>query len=166
VTSHEMALAPSQWSIRVANERGGHSRQLPDLAYQPASDSSLPVAVMVVHGQSNPRRERVALDGWRGSILAGQYAQVRWVTGPADARHLTRLATELGLTAPQFMPVNTSCPTSSPHSHRFLRTPTADLWPSRRRQCRSIRRHWPLLISRGLHRRTLSHSVQAPRSPQ
>lgn len=123
VTSREMALAPSQWGICVANERGGHSRQLPDLAYQPASDSSLPVAVMVAHGQSNPRRERAALDGWRGSILAGQYAQVRWVTGLADARHLTRLATELGLTSPQFIAGEHVMPDELPALPSMLENP-------------------------------------------
>ena len=97
-----MTLASERWAARVANERGGHSRQLPDLAYQPASNHSLHVAVIVIHGQSNPRRERAALAGWQAAILAGQYAQVRYLAGPATAQHLTRLATEIGLTAPQF----------------------------------------------------------------
>jgi hypothetical protein len=103
VASREMALAPSQWGIQVANERGGLSRRLPDLAYRPMRDGSLHVAVIVIDGQSNPRRERAALEGWRASILAGQYAHVRYLTGPGAARHLTCVATELGLTARQFI---------------------------------------------------------------
>jgi len=102
VTSREMALAPSQWGIQVANERGGLSRRLPDLAYLPASAGALHVAV-VIDEQSNPRRERAALEGWRSSIVAGQYAQVRYVAGLAAARHLSRVATEIGLTASQFI---------------------------------------------------------------
>jgi hypothetical protein len=103
VTRREMALAPDRWGVQVASERGGHSRQLPDLAYRPGSDGSLHVAVVVIDGQSNPRRERAALAGWQASILAGQYAQVRYLAGPAAASHLSRLATEIGLAAPQFI---------------------------------------------------------------
>lgn len=98
-----MALAPDRWGAQVANERGGHSRRLPDLAFRPASDDSLHVAVVAVQGPSNPRRERAALAGWQGSILAGQYAQVRYLAGDATARHLRGLATGLGLAAPQFI---------------------------------------------------------------
>ncbi|HTU95847.1 MAG TPA: hypothetical protein VMF14_08415 [Solirubrobacteraceae bacterium] len=101
LTHREMRLAPSQWGIQVANERGGLSRRLPDLAYLPASADTLHVAV-VIDEHSNPRRERAALEGWRASILAGQYAHVRYVAGLAAATHLSRVATELGLTASQF----------------------------------------------------------------
>jgi hypothetical protein len=103
IASREMALAPSPWGVQVANERGGHSRRLPDLAFWPSSDAGLQVAVVVAQGQSNPRRERAALEGWQASILAGRYAQVRYLAGPATASHLRRLATDIGLTAPQFI---------------------------------------------------------------
>jgi hypothetical protein len=98
-----MTPAPGRWGAQVANERGRHSGQLPDLAFWPASDGNLQVAVVVIQGQSNPRRERAALEGWRASIAVGQYAQVRYLAGPAAARRLRRLATGLGLTAPQFI---------------------------------------------------------------
>ena len=101
VTSREMTLAPSQCGIQVANERGGLSRRLPDLAYLPASAGTLHVAV-VINEHSNPRRERAAVEGWRASTLAGQYAQLCYLAGPDTARHLSRLATQIGLTAPQF----------------------------------------------------------------
>jgi hypothetical protein len=99
----ELALEPRRWGAEVANERGGHSRRLPDLVFWPTSDGRLPVAVVVVQGSSNPRRERAALEGWQASIAAGRYAQVRYLAGPATARHLGRLAIEIGLTAPQFI---------------------------------------------------------------
>ena len=102
LTRREMALAPERWAAQVANERGGHSRQLPDLAYQPTRNDSRHVAVVAIDGQSNPRRERAALAGWQAAIRAGRYAQVRYLAGPATAEHLTRLAAEIGLTAPQF----------------------------------------------------------------
>jgi hypothetical protein len=103
IASRELALAPGRWGAQVANERGGRSRRLPDLVFWPTSDGRLPVAVVVVQGQSNPRRERVALGGWQASIATGRYAQVRYLAGPAAASHLERLATEIGLTAPQFI---------------------------------------------------------------
>ena len=103
IASREMALAPGRWGAEAANERGGHSRRLPDLAFWPAGDGGLQVAVVVVQGQSNPRRERAALEGWQASILASRYAQVRYLAGPATARHLGRLAADIGLTAPQFI---------------------------------------------------------------
>jgi len=101
LTRREMALSPSHWGIQVANERGGLSRRLPDLAYLPASVGALPIAV-VINEHANPRRERAALQGWRGSILAGQYAHVRYLAGPAAATHLSRVAAQIGLTASQF----------------------------------------------------------------
>jgi hypothetical protein len=51
---------------------------------------------MVIDGQSNPRRERAALTGWQASISRGQYAQVRYLAGPATPMPLSRLATEIG----------------------------------------------------------------------
>lgn len=59
--------------------------------------------MVVVQGLSNPRRERAAVEGWQDSIVAGRYAQVRYLAGPAAASHLRRLATEIGLTAPQLI---------------------------------------------------------------
>ena len=103
IAGREMALVPGRWGAQVANERGGHSRRLPDLAFWAARDASLPVAVVVIQGQSNPRRERAALEGWQASIAAGRYAQVRYLAGPAAVSHLRRVATGLGLTAPQFI---------------------------------------------------------------
>jgi hypothetical protein len=148
IASREMALAPSPWGVQVANERGGHSCRLPDLAFWPARDGGLQVAVVVVQGQSNPRRERAALEGWQASILAGRYAQVRYLAGHAAGGHLRRLAAS---------PVNASWPTSLPYCGRLLRTSTRHRCPSSQ---------WPLPISRDLHRRMLSHSVQDPRSSQ
>ncbi len=74
-----------------------------DLVFWPTADGGLPVAVVVVQGQSNPRRERAALEGWQASIATGRYAQVRYLAGPAAASHLGRLATGIGLTAAQFI---------------------------------------------------------------
>ena len=71
--------------------------------FWPAGDDSLRVAVVVIQGLPNPRRERAALEGWQASITAGQYAQVRYLAGPAAAGHLRRVAAEIGLTAPQFI---------------------------------------------------------------
>jgi len=101
MTRREMALAPHQWGIQVANERGRLSRRLPDLAHRPARAGTRPVAV-VIHEHTNPGRERAALAGWQQSILAGQYTHVRYVAGPAAATHLSRLAAQIGLTASQF----------------------------------------------------------------
>jgi hypothetical protein len=98
-----MALAPDRWGAQVANERGGHSRRLPDLAFWTAGDDELRVAVLVVQGQSNPRREGAALEGWQASIAAGQYAQARYLAGPAAASRLERTATSIGLTGLQFV---------------------------------------------------------------
>ena len=103
IASRELALAPSRWGAEVANERGGHSRRLPDLVFWPAWDRRLQVAVVVAQGLSNPRRERAALEGWQRSIVAGRYAQVCYVAGPAFVSHLRRLAEDIGLTAPQLI---------------------------------------------------------------
>ena len=83
----ELALATGRWSVQVNTERGGKGRRLPDLVFWP-TPSGLPVAVVVEHGAPNPRREQAALEGWKASITAGQYAQVRYVTDPSSARRL------------------------------------------------------------------------------
>ncbi|MHB8656338.1 MAG: hypothetical protein ACYC91_00045 [Solirubrobacteraceae bacterium] len=103
IASRELALAPGRWGAEVANERGGRSRRLPDLVFWPACNGRLQVAVVVAQGLSNPRRERAAFEGWRDSIVAGRYAQVRYLAGPAAASHLRHLATDIGLTAPQLI---------------------------------------------------------------
>ena len=80
IASRELALAPGRWGAQVANERGGRSRRLPDLVFWPTSDGRLPVAVVVVQGQSNPRRERVALEHLSAS------KEHRMATSPAEQR--------------------------------------------------------------------------------
>jgi hypothetical protein len=101
--ARELARTPRRWGAEVANERGGRSRRLPDLVFWPALDETMPVAVVVVHGPPKPRRERAAPEGWKGSIAAGRYAQVRYLARPAAARRLERMATQIGLTATQFI---------------------------------------------------------------
>jgi hypothetical protein len=103
IAGRELALAPGEWGAEVANERGGYSRRPPDLVFWSAWDRRLQVAVVVAHGLSNLRRERAALEGWQRSIAAGRYAQVCYVAGPAFVSHLKRLATDIGLTAPQLI---------------------------------------------------------------
>lgn len=98
----ELALAPARWGVQVRNERGGKGRRLPDLVYWP-SDNGLPVAVVVEHGLPKPRRERAALEGWKASIAAGQYTQVRYVADPSSARRLEDVAARIGLTATQLI---------------------------------------------------------------
>lgn len=97
----ELALDRQRWAITVANERGGHSPRLPDLAAWPVDDR-LPVAVVLEHHQ-NPRRQRAGLEGWQAAITAGQYTAVRYQTGPVTARQLQRVAAQIGLTAPTFL---------------------------------------------------------------
>jgi hypothetical protein len=99
----ELAFEPRRWAADVANERGCHSRRLPDLVFWPSLDDTLPVAVVVARGLANPRRERAALRGWQASIAAGRYAHVRYLARPGAADHLRRLATDIGLTAPQLV---------------------------------------------------------------
>lgn len=103
ITKREMKLTPDRWGAPVANERGSHSRRLPDLALWPATAPRLAIAAVVIHIESNSRRERAALAGWHAAIMAGQYAQVRYLAGPATATHLNHLASQMGLTAPQFI---------------------------------------------------------------
>jgi len=99
----ELALEPRRWGVAVANERGGHSRRLPDVVFWPWLDDRMPVAVVVDRGLTSARRERAALAAWHRSITAGQYAQVRCVAGPAAASHLRRVATDVGLLSAQFI---------------------------------------------------------------
>jgi hypothetical protein len=103
IASRELALAPGEWGMEVANERGGYSRRLPDLVFWSAWDRRRQMAVVVAPGLSNPRRERAALQGWQDSIVAGRYAQVWYVASPAFVSHLGRVAEEIGLAAPQFI---------------------------------------------------------------
>src|ERR1700727_1096133 len=98
IASREMALAPGPWSVQVANERGGHSRRLPDLAFWPAGDAELRIAVVLIQDLPKPRRERAALEGWQASISAGQYLQVRYLAGRTSSAHLRRVAACIGLT--------------------------------------------------------------------
>lgn len=100
--TREMALDRQRWAITVANERGGHSPRLPDLAAWPVDDR-LPVAVVLEHHQPNPRRQRAGLEAWQAAITAGQYTAVRYQTGPVTARQLQRVAAQIGLTAPTFL---------------------------------------------------------------
>lgn len=65
IAIREVALAPDGWSAEIANQRGGYSRRLPDLVFWPARDRRRQVAVVVVQGLPNPRRERAALQGVR-----------------------------------------------------------------------------------------------------
>jgi hypothetical protein len=102
IAGRELALAPGDWAAQIANERGGYSRRLPDLVFWPARDPSLQVAVVVIQGMTNPRRERAALECWQRSILAGQYAQVHYVASPAFVSHLRGVAKAIGA-APQLI---------------------------------------------------------------
>jgi hypothetical protein len=101
IANRELALAPDRWGVQVANERGGHSRRLPGLAFWPEGDDELHVAMVVVQGQSNPRGERAALVSWHASnrpIYTGPLpGWSRRRQPPATCRH------EIGLTAPQFI---------------------------------------------------------------
>lgn len=99
----ELALEPRRWATEVANERGGRSRRLPDLVFWPRLDDTVPVAVVVVRGLPNARRERAALEGWQAAIAAGRYAQVRYLAGPCVASRLQRLASDVGLVPTQFI---------------------------------------------------------------
>ncbi|MGO9820332.1 MAG: hypothetical protein ACLPTJ_06760 [Solirubrobacteraceae bacterium] len=103
IASRELALAPDGLGAEIANERGGYSRRLPDLVFWPPCDRRRQAAVVLAPGLSNPRRERAALEGWQRSILAGRYAQVHFLAGPAFVSHLRRVAEDVGLTAPQFI---------------------------------------------------------------
>ncbi len=101
IASRELALAPGGWGAKIANERGGYSRRLPDLVFWPPRDRRLQAAVVLCPGLTDPRRQRAALEGWQRSILAGRYAQVHYLAGPAFVSHLQGVAKDVGLTAPQ-----------------------------------------------------------------
>jgi hypothetical protein len=103
IASRELALAPDGWSVEIANERGGYSRRLPDLVFWSACDRRRQAAVVIAPWLSNPRRERAAVEGWQRSIVAGRYAQVCYVVGPAFVSHLSCVAEDIGVTAPQLI---------------------------------------------------------------
>ena len=42
----------------------------------------------VAQGLANSRRERAALKGWQASIMAGRYAQVRYLAGLMPAQFI------------------------------------------------------------------------------
>jgi hypothetical protein len=88
-TGRELAHEPRRWVAEVANERGGHSRRLPDLVFWPSLDDK-PVAIVVTRGLRNPRREQADLEAWQASITAGRYAQVLSVSDAAAADCLRR----------------------------------------------------------------------------
>jgi len=111
----ELALEPRRWAAEVANERGGHSRRLPDLVFWPSLDDGLPVAVVVAPVLANSRRERAALQGWQASVTAGRYAQVRYLAGPTAAGHLLRTTTRWGQANPSSSP--------APPGHRYRSDP-------------------------------------------
>jgi len=52
--SRELALEPGRGAAEGVNERGGHSRRLPDLVYWPSLDDGLPVAVVVARWLGEP----------------------------------------------------------------------------------------------------------------
>ena len=101
--TRELALAPDRWGTQINNERGTKSRQLPDLVFWPAPGDGLSVAVVVEHGLPKPRREKAALEGWKRSLAAGQYAQVRYVADPSSARRLDDEAARVGLPSTQLI---------------------------------------------------------------
>ena len=100
----ELALDRERWQVPIANERGGTSRRLPDLVARPQDISRRPVAIVLErHSPHHHKRQHAALVGWQAAIASGRYAQVRYQTAPNAASGLTRLAREIGLTAPQFV---------------------------------------------------------------
>ena len=103
IASRELALAPDGLGAKIANERGGYSRRLPDLVFWPPLDRRRQAAVVLAPGLTNPRRERAALECWQRSILAGQYAQVHYVASPAFVSHLRHVAKEIGVATPQLI---------------------------------------------------------------
>ena len=102
IAGRELALAPDGWGAKIANERGGYSRRLPDLVFWPARDPARQAAVVICPGLTNPRRQRAALECWQRSILAGQYAQVHYLANPAFVSHLKGVAKAVGV-APQLI---------------------------------------------------------------
>jgi hypothetical protein len=109
LAGRELALEPERWAVRMRDERGLRWR-LPDLAVWPHG-SSLPVAVIGDTGQRRADRQRQILEGWRHAIRLGQYAAIRYdCAGEQAAQRISRLANELGLTAPVFVAVAQSTP--------------------------------------------------------
>jgi hypothetical protein len=102
IAGRELALTPGDWGAKIANERGGYSRRLPDLVFWPPRDRRLQAAVVICPGLTNPRRQRAALECWQRSILAGQYAQVHYLASPAFVSHLKGVAKAIGA-APQLI---------------------------------------------------------------
>jgi hypothetical protein len=101
----ELALDPERWSIAVANERGGMSRRLPDLAVW-APESPLPAALVIEHGVKREQRLRMVLEGWQAAIRAGRYARVQYdCSSPVVARQLNQIAAQIGLPSSQFRAV-------------------------------------------------------------
>jgi len=104
-SARELALDPERWSIAVANERGGVSRRLPDLAVW-APESRLPAALVIEHGVKREQRRRLVLEGWQAAINAQQYARVQYdCSSPVLARQLAQIAAQIGLTRHQFQAV-------------------------------------------------------------
>ena len=85
-----------EWAAKIANERSGSSRRLPDLAFWPPRDPGRQMAVVIHRGMPNPRRERAALECWQRSIVAGRYAQVHYLASPAFVSHLKGVAQAIG----------------------------------------------------------------------
>lgn len=53
--------------------------------------------MVVAPALSDPRRERAALERWPHCVMAGRYARVRYVAGPALVSHLRRAAEDIGM---------------------------------------------------------------------
>jgi len=102
LSARELTIQRETWQITVANERGGHSHQLPDLVLWPPN-SPLPVAIVLERDYQHPRRRRAALQGWQAAITAGCYAQLRYQTSPLLTYDLYRLAAQVGLNPPAFI---------------------------------------------------------------
>ncbi|MEO8969072.1 MAG: hypothetical protein ABI427_16185 [Solirubrobacteraceae bacterium] len=102
LSARELTFRRETWQITVANERGGHTYQLPDLVLWPPN-SPLPVAIVLERHYQHPRRRRAALKGWQAAITAGRYAQIRYQTSPLLAYDLHRLAAQVGLDPPAFI---------------------------------------------------------------
>lgn len=131
MTSREMTLTPSRWGAQVANERGGHSRRLPDLAFRPTSDGSLPVAVIVILGQSNPRREPSTIESHDEELVGVTAAPVRIESAPVATADLRRPP------AAPVVPQWSSSAESVVDARADSRTPAADPRAARRRGAHS-----------------------------
>jgi hypothetical protein len=96
IAGRELALTPDEWGAKIANERGGYSRRLPDLVFWPPRDPNRHMAVVIHRGVPNPRRERAALQCWQRAIQTRQYAQVHYLAYPDFVSHLQGLARAIG----------------------------------------------------------------------